>query len=357
MRAILILTASFVCQAQMFPFPGPGSVTAGTNGFSKVVRLTSNHTLVGATMTQPILLYINNPVFKSVANGGYVQSPTADDVVAFSDPNCITQLPNELVPGTWSATAGTAEAYAKPSLSSTVDVSVYVCVGHPSPPARSTGVFSGFYSVYHFADGTTLSFADASGNGRTGTNVSAFAAAGKIDGGAAFAGAATIHSSMGYLTTFGISAWFATSNGNQASYRTILDRENGAPPRNFFLGLDTAGKAFLTWSVGGNPSACAITGTGVRLDDNAWHHLAGTYDGTTAILYVDGASAGSAACGTPDDPTGVDFFMAESLGGILPLTGSMDEVRTNTTAWVSGQITTDYNSQNSPSTFWTVTVL
>jgi len=67
------------------------------------------------------------------------------------------------------------------------------------------------------------------------------------------------------------------------------------------------------------------------IEDGAWHHLAGTFDGTTAILYVDGVKiAPTDACvGTIGDP-GVDLMIQ---GGVI------DELRFSSVIRYSGNFT------------------
>ena len=70
---------------------------------------------------------------------------------------------------------------------------------------------------------------------------------------------------------------------------------------------------------------------GAEVWDGAWHHVAGTYDGSRVHLYVDGVEMGS---GTPAPPiayglpSGEAFYIGNYRGSCdFPFTGAIDNVR------------------------------
>src|SRR5262249_32027443 len=69
----------------------------------------------------------------------------------------------------------------------------------------------------------------------------------------------------------------------------------------------------------------------VIVDDNAWHHIAITYDGANKRLYVDGAEDASEAYTAllANQPNNVRFGMNETstIGGARYWNGLMDEMR------------------------------
>lgn len=72
------------------------------------------------------------------------------------------------------------------------------------------------------------------------------------------------------------------------------------------MNLSSGAVRFDVWENStGNPS---ITSSG-SINNNIWHHLVGTYDGSTVKLYIDGTSAGS----TAEAGTGVIYYQP---GGI-----------------------------------------
>jgi hypothetical protein len=83
--------------------------------------------------------------------------------------------------------------------------------------------------------------------------------------------------------------------------------------------------------------------------DTEWHHVALTYDGTTARLYKDGASVNSTAIGGSITYPGT----IPDLSAGLYLTGYLDELRISSSARNAAWINTSYLNTNSPTTFAT----
>jgi hypothetical protein len=88
----------------------------------------------------------------------------------------------------------------------------------------------------------------------------------------------------------------------------------------------------------------------------AWHYGVYTYDGTTHRLYVDGVQRATCT-GTCNVETG--SFTQIYVGTFACLNcelykGKLDEFRISKVARSAGWISTEYNNQNSPSTFLSV---
>lgn len=92
--------------------------------------------------------------------------------------------------------------------------------------------------------------------------------------------------------------WFKTAKLN-TSQRLMAKGTNVSGARSWFLSVDSSLVARIMVSVdGANP--VNILGT-VRVADDRWHFGVGTYDGTTARLYVDGDLDGAARVGSGGD--------------------------------------------------------
>lgn len=78
----------------------------------------------------------------------------------------------------------------------------------------------------------------------------------------------------------------------------------------------------------------------VTLNENQWYHLAGTYDGNTVRIYVDGQIAGTAAApGSMTDASAFDVGIGENLDASgRHFNGFMDEVRIYTQGLSTVQI-------------------
>ena len=103
---------------------------------------------------------------------------------------------------------------------------------------------------------------------------------------------------------------------------------------------------------GGGTAHTVVAGT-TNVDDHAWHHVAGTYDGVTGkqYIYIDGVLEDSAQ-GDVDgeiDYTGATLFgIAAVTGGVQPLDGQIDEVRVYNRALSQAQICTLAGVENLP---------
>ena len=90
-----------------------------------------------------------------------------------------------------------------------------------------------------------------------------------------------------------------------------------------------------------------------NVNDNSWHHLVVVHSGTTASFYRDGVPDGSSATGSRTGNPAVDLWIGyrDNSGCTGIYSGILDEVRVSATARSAQWIRTEYNNQNSPSTF------
>lgn len=146
---------------------------------------------------------------------------------------------------------------------------------------------------------------DLSGNGNTGTitnmSTSTAPAAGKIGQAFKFDGVddyvlmAGNPVSLQTTAAFTLSAWIKAST-NVSDYRTIFNKETSSTDRNYWLALDiTTGKLVLRFSVAG--VAKTFT-SNAALNDNKWHYVTATYDGSFVNIYSDGVSVMTPAAQT-----------------------------------------------------------
>ena len=100
------------------------------------------------------------------------------------------------------------------------------------------------------------------------------------------------------------------------------DRENPRELRGFQFRV-FAGKLDLIKIASGIVTATSAT----SVDDDAWHHVAGTYDGTNLRVYVDGSLDGTAAGTGAITGTSSPLRVGNSAraGGELFISGTVDE--------------------------------
>jgi hypothetical protein len=141
-----------------------------------------------------------------------------------------------------------------------------------------------------------------------------------------------------HLSPFTIETWFrrdgpgdTTQTGSGGSFATTLvargrgEIEDPTVDLNYFLGIDGASNKlvadFEEGATGTNPSQNhPVYGT-TTITTGGWHHVAATYDGTTWMLYLDGALDGQLAVGEPVAAAGNQYA---SIGSALLSTGVAD---------------------------------
>ena len=122
----------------------------------------------------------------------------------------------------------------------------------------------------------------------------------------------------------------------------------------------TSGSYIMWQSSGGIVGWGVITGPTYKtvvatfgLQVGQWYHVVGVYNGSQIILYINGVSTGTPAALTgnvmsTNDPCYIGRYTTQYTNGTL------DEVRMSNTSRSIGWISTEYNNQNSPSTFYTI---
>jgi hypothetical protein len=96
-------------------------------------------------------------------------------------------------------------------------------------------------------------------------------------------------------STFSFEVW-ARPTGGAGAYRGVI--ANRYFPQGWNLYLGTSG----AWEFWINSGTGMVSITGGTSTLNAWHHLVGTFDGTTARLYVNGVAIASAALTAAHQP-------------------------------------------------------
>ena len=145
--------------------------------------------------------------------------------------------------------------------------------------------------------------------------------------------------SLGITTAISISAWvkIPTTNTGGASpnIQMILSEDTtGGTARNW--ALSWRGGGLDRWQFGifhTNGSSTFVLSTGVTPNDNQWHHILATFDGTTNTdgvkLFVDGATpftATASSTGIRSTSSAEATIGALSGGSAWRLEGTVDEV-------------------------------
>jgi hypothetical protein len=362
----------------IWKFTSSGTWTPTTGGTSsgysyyRAITVSSNTSIASGTNANfPMLFSGTYSWLEPTSNGGRIQNLTtapngsqepADLIFTTSAPtqsgnvwNCGTSLNFETE--SYSSSTGAINDWVNiPSLAA--GQVIYSCYGnsiittdqsHPSSTWNSS-----YAGVWHLANGTTLSGFDSTINGNNGTVTGATATTGQIDGGGNFVATdnptiiAPNASSLNITSQITVEGWIYWTSLYYGWSNAIAKTANG----------DSTGYGFYTYGSGsqmdfqvGGSQLISTTG----LSFNTWYHIVGTYDGTSMIIYLNGVP-NTTTPKTGSIPTNTyPFYISdnESNGGDY-WNGKIDEVRISNTARSSSWILTEYNNQNSPSTFYAV---
>ena len=322
-------------------------------GFGYKRSITIDHTKCGSgdSTNFPVLVYISDATFKTVGNGGHVQSSSGNDILFYSDSGGTTQIASEI--DGYTATTGVVYAWVKVStLSVSSDTVIYVFYGDSSPPSRTTGAWnSNFRGVWHFGDGSSVTNTDSSGNSHTLTNNNVTATTGQIYGAGSYNGTTaymtlTPDSNL-KPTTLSVSMWAKFTNSLGTEYPTMM----GTGASIAWMWYHTG--SMLYESIG-NYSYYASNST--TSWGGTWKHIVMTSSSSTNVkVYINGSLSNTGSASPTIDYTNSGEFSIGRYTGVSGyFTGVIDEVHVVGSELSSSWITAEYNNQNSPSTFITL---
>jgi hypothetical protein len=157
--------------------------------------------------------------------------------------------------------------------------------------------------------------------------------------------------------TFTVSAWVKTTSTTGTKVIGFETNQTGTSSahndRQIWIGTD--GKAHFGCYSGGYVQVASSA----SVNNGSWHYLVGEFTGSALTLYVDGAQAATTAISSCYSETGYwrigsykDAGWTAGADGYF--TGTVDETRISTTARSATWISTEWNNQNSPSTFYSL---
>jgi glucose/arabinose dehydrogenase/PKD repeat protein len=165
--------------------------------------------------------------------------------------------------------------------------------------ARFTTVRAGLVAAYGFDEGAGTTLSDVSGHGHPGTIAGPVWAAGHSGGALSFDGVndwvrVADHNELDLTTGMTLEAWVKpTALGT--TWRTVLFKEQAAHMTYALYANTSTGQPTAQAYVGGQRDARGSA----ALATGAWTHLAGSYDGSTVRLYVNGTQAATATASGP----------------------------------------------------------
>jgi glucose/arabinose dehydrogenase/chitodextrinase len=326
-----------------FQIPTSGHNFQGSTNYEFVLTVVDS---TGVTASTSVTVFPQkvNLTFDTVPSGLNVeldgitkQTPfVLDDVIGFQH---TVNAPNQSVAGTaytfqsWSDAGAQSHGITVPNANASYVATFQAGTTGPTPVA-----------AYSFNEGTGTTVADASGTGNAGTiGSAAWTNQGKYGNALAFNGTSakvTIPDAPSLRLTTGMTleAWVyptsvpnawkdAVYKGNDNYYLSTSSQPNKRP---------VAGGTF-SGSLGETFGVSALT-------TNTWTHLAGTYDGSTLRLYVNGVQVASKAqTGTLSTSSNPLTIGGDPIYGQY-FAGRIDEVRVYSSALSAAQIQADMNA-------------
>ena len=306
----------------------------------------------------PILISHTDADLRSVSNGGKVESENGYDIV-FTSGDCAAFLNHQIE--SYDPLTGTIVVWVRiPTLYPNSNTLIQMYYGNPlfAGDPSSSGTWSARYDgVWHLHQ--DLNDASRYGNngvnqGSSNTSVSTVMADGQTF-------TAPNHwielpNQVNRSGSFSYSAWFNTNNINRRGQRIIADDQTNASGSHALSVGDPGAGRIRFYIRGMNPVSLDSP---VLISNNTWYHVTATYDDITKTksLYVNGALVASrVVTGNLQGANGLASIGGEVPGGETNnrFDGSLNEVRSYNGLLSTDWIATEYNNQNSPSTFYSL---
>ena len=346
------------------------SPSCASSGYSFVRSIVIDHTRVPNTdqISFPFLFSLTDSALRSAANGGHVTSSNGYDIIFSSDPGGQNRLDYELEK--YDPVQGLVVAWIRiPTLSHLSDTTVYLFYGNQnvtSSQANPTGVWSNGYSgVWHLISGGNSSSADSTNNQNVATNVNTTSAVGPIGG-----LATGLNGSTSYVNVPGggglngasqgtISMWVqwtgsSQSEGAGAFYGAIVGRQSDNNFSNDIVGINgpDSATAKLQW-LGENGSQFL---TGFTPVSNSWDYVSVAFGATGQVIYLNGSpEASTSGTITLNNDSSIPLTFGAWIGdGNSYMSGAIEEAHVSSVARSADWIATEYNNENSPSTFYSI---
>jgi hypothetical protein len=316
----------------------------------------------------PVLINITSDNdLRTLANAGHVENANGFDIV-FTDANGVTLLSHQLEK--YTATTGEMIAWVKiPNLSTTYNTFIYMYYGNPAitTDQSSTNTWDANYmAVYHMSGNENNGTGTA---GLNGTNNGTAGGTGQIGNARDFernnpdyVNVTPYNAAYDLTNDITVSAWVRLESlGNDQKIAGNQNNANGG----WKFGVFTDNKVEFEIRTAGNaPSLnrngwCGLCGGGTALVANQWYYVVGQYSNAGDFIqcYVNGGverqfTGNTTACGTSNGT--MKFGCEPFTTNAANFDGIIDEIHISNSIRSADWIATEYNNQNSPNTFYSI---
>ncbi|MFO0969304.1 MAG: LamG-like jellyroll fold domain-containing protein [Gemmataceae bacterium] len=146
-----------------------------------------------------------------------------------------------------------------------------------------------------------------------------------------------------------VDAWVSVSSTGTFQYFVNKFNHNGGSADDSYT-LGALANGNIRWQIDTNNGGVQdniLDTTGVNIYDGKFHHLAGTYDGSTMRLYVDGTQVASRSAAGPIMTTSTNVLLGAALNNGTPaffMKGLLDEAAVSSRALSAAEIKAIYDS-------------
>ena len=333
-------------------------------GFGKQVLIQSSQVSGSTALVDfPVLISFTDADLATTANGGNVENTNGYDII-FTLGDCATLLDHEIEK--YDATTGEYIAWVRiPSLPATTDFGIHMYYGNSgitTDPSTTNTWNNGYFGVWHMSEdpsGTAPQIIDHTSGTTNGTSGGAMTSGdlvtGKVVDAIDFDGSndvAEMTDAQSYANggDFSVECWINSSDAGTKNNAFITNYGGTGQTPFFMLGFDNTNAFFWCRNTSGVSRKPTIAKASVL--DGAWHHFVGVRSSTGTFLYLDGTLVNTQAASTGDVSFGTTLSIMDHFNRYT--SGLIDEIRISSTARSTEWITTEYNNQNSPSTFYAV---
>ncbi len=328
-----------------------GKTSPWPNGFFHRKKITINYTKVSGAQ-------VNFPMLFSVIDADLAVCQSSGNDILFTSSDARTKLDHEIE--RFVVASGTLIAWVRiPSLSASVNTEIYIYYDQPSASSQQnpTGVWnSGFKAVYHMNDLTTSTIKDSTGL-TTASKTSAnnpIEADAKIGKGQLANGNDRITASQTQPNTaFSVSFWLYVDASQTGSPVPFTKMVNYNADGIYFTTYYNTSANILVCMVNRDSGLYGRSITG--LGEGAYYFCGISFNPSTLALRVfkNGTYQGQTI--VPGGPAQLNAAIRIMAGTSAEyLKGLVDEVQWSAETLSDGWFLTNYNTQNSPSTFFSV---
>lgn len=312
------------------------------------------------------------PDLRHTGSGGNVENSNGYDISFYEETSASTQYYHELI--SYNSSTGEYIAWVRvPSLSKSSDTTFYIHYGDSGVSAdpSSATTWSAYEKVWHMHEDPSdtapqlyESVAQSNDGTSQGSMTSGDLVTGKIYNGIDFDGSNDYFAvSNGFQaiegqTDWSVSLWWATADSTPAAGGDLLWSAHEISGCYIYhhtdntLWINTGGQGYNITS--GNPLTTDVF-TMIHGVKNGTSGTAKIWtDGTIETMTRDGDITTGNTNTTTNDQLNIGTYWSGELGGGRPAFGVMEELRIAQTALDGDWILTDYNTSNSPATFYSV---